>query len=230
MSSELLTSIMLAILSVPMAIVANILSPKIQDWLDSRNKKMLEKQGQEELISWKNQKERAKKEREEQDDLQIYDRETKILEGNKERFQEETGIILKDRLIITGILYAPVILLIIGVLLNIYESTVFILLFLLSFFPSVHLFIRLIQRFIQILKYKRENKKESKGKIEKLKNESISVGIICLPFVMFFLLDPKNMIHVLLLFLSFFMSFYFIIQSIIRYIQFLNNKSKLNQT
>ncbi len=91
-----------------------------------------------------------------------------LIFSNKKESQENIELV-KDRLINIGILCIPIILVIIGSILNIIENTVFILLFLLSFVPSIHLFIRLVRYFIQLLKYKSDTEDDMQKEIEKNK-------------------------------------------------------------
>lgn len=187
------------ILSVPLAIAADILSPKVQNWLDSRNKeKSLDKQRHEE---------------------------------NKKEPHEEVEVI-KYIIINAGTLNAPFILLIIGSLINITQNTVFMLLLLLSLVPSIYLFIRLIKQFKQFLKHKRENKNDIQEETEKIKN-NISVGIVSLPFILILvavILDIHNKIYELLYYISLSISVCFVIRTIIRYVQLLNNKNNIEKT
>jgi hypothetical protein len=195
-----------------------------------KEKKPIENQLHEEFRT-REEEEKAKWKREEQDNLQRYNRKTKIPEENKKGNQEEIEKI-KNTLINVCILYAPVILLIMGGSLNISENIFFISLFLLSLAPFIHLIVRFIQRFIQFLKYKRENEKETQEEIEKIKNASISMGIICLPIILLLvgvLLKINNGIFILLFFLSFSMSVYFIIRSALRYVQLLNDKREVDR-
>lgn len=186
------------ILAVPLAIAADILSPKVRNWLDSRNKeKSLDKQWHEE---------------------------------NKKEPHEEIKVI-KYILINAFIFNAPFILVMMSSLLKITKNTVFMLLIFLSVIPSIYLFIRLIQQFKQFLKHKRENKNDMQEETEKIKN-NISVGIISLPFILILvaaLLDIHNRAYEILYYISFFISDYFVIRSIIRYVQLLNNKKKLEK-
>ncbi|WP_269850688.1 hypothetical protein [Methanosarcina horonobensis] len=124
------------VLSIPIAIIANIFTPLIQQWIKSiNNKKSLEK-------------------------VQIEKGQIEIIENSS---YEEIGII-KDRLINIGVFCVPFILFTIGVLLNIYENTIFVILFVISLSPSIQLIIHLIQRLIKLLRYKRENKKRDAGR------------------------------------------------------------------
>lgn len=189
------------IVGIPIAIIANLLSPKVQGWLDSRpKKKSLEKQQHEGLKTW----------------------EVENKKGASEEIKE-----VKDTLINAAILYTPFILLIIGEILNIIENTVFVLLFILSFVLLVNLIIRLTQRFIQLIKYKRANGKEAHKELEKIRNECISVGIIYLPVILLLvgiLLDIyENNIFILLFLLSCYPSINLIIRSVLRYIQHLRS-------
>ncbi|AKB79011.1 hypothetical protein MSHOH_2528 [Methanosarcina horonobensis HB-1 = JCM 15518] len=188
------------VLSIPIAIIANIFTPLIQQWIKSiNNKKSLEK-------------------------VQIEKGQIEIIENSS---YEEIGII-KDRLINIGVFCVPFILFTIGVLLNIYENTIFVILFVISLSPSIQLIIHLIQRLIKLLRYKRENKKEMQGEIEKIKNTFVTICIMYLPIIILLSLDMNNGFFVLLFLLSFFVSVYLIIRYIICYVQLLTKKKLMD--
>lgn len=201
-----IVTIILTIVSILLAIpqtIAAVSSPKVQSWLESIHKeKSFNKPQHEEPKIWKDE--------------------------NKKESQQDIEKI-KDRLIYAGVLYAPFILIIIASG-SLIKNSAFLSLVFLSFIPSIHLFMRFTQRFIRFLKHKRENKNDMQEEIEKIKNLSITIGIIYLPIVVISLGEPNNNTWTLLFFLSLCISVYFIIHSIILYIKLSNNKSKLDLT
>jgi len=169
------------LLSIPLAIIANIFTPKVQEWLNSRNnKKSVEKQQ----------------------------------EDSKKDSQEDIELI-KDRLITIGILCTPLLFMIIS--LGIIDDTVFMLFFIIFFASSIYLILRLIKRSMYVLKYKGERNVQKE--IEKIKNTSLTIGIIYLPVIL-----SINEKYMILSVLSFYVAFYYIIRSIIQYVRLLNKK------
>jgi F0F1-type ATP synthase assembly protein I len=203
-------------------------SDDIQSYIEAvqclKEKKTIEKQQNEKRHNW-NEKEEPEK----QEKLHIYTRETDKLKENKKKDQEEIEEI-KDILIKVGIFYSPIIVLSVGALLNMINSDVVIVLFLLSLALPIHQIIILTQHYIQLLKDKRENKKEAKEEIEKIKNTPISICIIYSPFILIIVGALLSLLNtsfvsstpfVLLCLLSVVMSIYYIIRFILRFTQLL---------
>lgn len=113
----------------------------------------------------------------------------------------------------------------ITVLLDVIDDTIFMLLFIVFFSPTIHLILRLIQRFIYVLKYKGE--RNVQNEIKKIKNVSLTILIVYLPVIFISIGEQNNETYMLLFFLSLLIAFYYILRSIIVYVQLSNIKNKL---
>lgn len=211
-------------------------SDDIQSYIEAvqclKEKKPIEKQQNEKLHKW-NEKEETEK----QEKLYIYTRETDKLKENKKGAQEEIEEI-KHILIKVGIFYSPIIVISIGALLNKINNNVTMILFFMSLALPIHYIIIFTQRYIQLLKDKRQNKKEAQEEIEKIKNTPISIWIIYSPFILIIvgaLLSLLNTSFVsstpffLLCLLSVVMSVYYIIRFILRFTQLLVNEGEVKK-
>lgn len=210
-------------------------SDDIQSYIEAvqclKEKKPIERQQNERPYNWNEE------EPEKQEQIHIYTRETDKVKENKKGAQEEIEEI-KDILIKVGIFYSPVIVLLLGELLNLLESNVIWVLFFLSLALPAHHIIISTQHYIQLLKDKKENKKEAQEEIEKIKNTPISICIIYLPFILIVVGALLSLLNtsfvastpfVLLSLLSVIMSIYYIIRFILRFTQLLVDEGEIKK-
>lgn len=112
------------------------------------------------------------------------------------------------------------------VLLDVIDGTIFMLLFIVFFSPTIHLILRLIQCFIYVLKFK--GKRNVQREIEKIKNTSLTILVVYLPVIFIFTGEQNNEIDMTLFFISFSVFVYFVIRSIIQYVQFLKKRKLID--